>query len=487
MKSAKKLFSLLLTVVMVLSLTVAASAKQEGNLTGGSITIQDAVPGQTYEAYQIMYLESYDASKGAYSYQANSAWEDWLATQTQYVLIDDQGYITWVENADAAAFAKAALAYAEATNIEADATENAPAAAEGQQYSAVEFDNLNLGYWLVDTSLGSLCSLGTTNPDVVMQEKNEVPTVTKEVQEDSDDSWGEKNTAEIGDTVNFRTTVSIQPGAANYALHDEMEAGLTLNPETIKVDGLTAGTDYTVFTTGLTDDCDFEIRFAKTYLDSITKSTDVIVSYSAVVNENAEIYTDANTNKTWLDYGDKLTPDRTPDSTTDTYTYTVDIVKTDSDNQVLDGAQFKLYDAETGGNEIAVAGSNGVYRLAKDGESGVAYMTTVDGKFTINGLDADTTYWLEETKAPDGYNKLPGRVEITFTKDGSGNYLNLSTTMNGDKWEAGDGGVHIVNKTGSLLPGTGGMGTTILYIIGGALVAGAGVTVAARKRVNSAK
>ena len=119
MKHTKKLFSVLLTLVMALALTIPAFAAQQGTLTGGSITINDAVPGQTYKAYQILYLESYNADANAYAYKANSAWETWLRTQTAYVNFDAQGYVTWV-GADAATFAK--LAQEKAATLTADAT-----------------------------------------------------------------------------------------------------------------------------------------------------------------------------------------------------------------------------------------------------------------------------------------------------------------------------------------------------------------------------
>ena len=129
MKNRRKLASLLLALVMLFALATGVMGTQEGTLTGGSITINDAVPGQTYNAYQILYLESYNKDSGAYAYKANSAWKAWLETQTSYVTIDAQGYVTWVENADAAAFAK--LAQVEAAKMTADATATASAATEG--------------------------------------------------------------------------------------------------------------------------------------------------------------------------------------------------------------------------------------------------------------------------------------------------------------------------------------------------------------------
>lgn len=480
MKLLKKLAGLLLAMIMVFSMSTVASATQGTNDNSGSITINDAVEGHTYNAYQILVLESYNTDAKAYAYKANADWAVWLKAQTQYVSIDAQGYVTWVEGADAAAFAKAALAHATATGIKPDATKTADG-------TAVSFTGLNLGYYLIDTTLGTLCSLDTTTPNVEMQEKNEVPSQKKEVQEDSDGSWGDKNTAEIGDTVNYKTTINAKKGAQGYVLHDVMSAGLTLDPDSIEAAGLTKGQDansgdYHVVTTGLGDGCTFEVVFHQSYLDTITANTDIVVTYSAVVNENAQVSPSDNPNTTKLEYGEASSPEDkfTPPSETKTYTFKVDVVKTDDKNKVLDGAQFKLYDAKTGGNEIAlVQVSDGVYRLAKDDETGVNYITTVNGQLEIKGFDANTNYYLEETKAPDGYNKLAERVEIAVKE------TNLEASVSNGIWTSG--GVHIENKTGSLIPSTGGMGTTIFYIIGGVLVAAAGIFFVIRRRVNAGK
>lgn len=279
--------------------------------------------------------------------------------------------MTWVKDADPAAFAKAALAHAKEASIAPDATKTADS-------TTVEFTGLNLGYYLVDTTLGTLCSLDTTIPNVTMREKNEVPSQIKEVQEDSDGSWSDENTAEIGDTVNYRTTINAKPGAKGYVLHDVMSAGLTLNESSVTVAGLTKGQDansgdYHVVTTGLSDGCTFEVVFHQSYLDTITTDTDIVVTYSAVVNEKAQVSPSANPNKTTLKYGEGSKFETVP-SETKTYTFKVDVVKTDEDNKALDGAQFKLFDVKTGGNEIAlVEVSGGVYRLAKDGETGVDF------------------------------------------------------------------------------------------------------------------
>lgn len=478
----KKFASLLLALVMVFAMTVTAFAAQEGPLSGGSITINDAVPGETYNIYQLLYLESYNKDTKAYSYKANSAWETWLRTQTAYVSFDDQGYVTWVDGADAAAFAK--LAQVQAATMTADGTKVAPSAAEGATYSTVAFTDLKLGYYLVDTSLGALCSLDTTNPDVIMAEKNEIPTIDKQVKEDSDGTWGDENTAQIGDTVEFRTTIHAKAGAQNYVLHDEMSDGLTLNPDSISVavggNPLAKGTDYTVVTSSLTDDCDFHIVFAQSFLDSISAATDIVVSYTAVLNDKAVISADANTNKTKLGYGDKS---ETQWDETRTYTFKFDVVKTDSEKKLLTGAKFELYDAKTGGSKIdLVKEADGIYRVATPAEKaaeGFVSAVIEAGIATVKGLDANTTYWLEEIKAPAGFNKLAERVEVKIAND------NLSTTFDGiGAYKDTMGGVQITNKSGTELPSTGGMGTTIFYVIGSILVVAAGVLLVTRKRMN---
>lgn len=489
MKQLKKSVSFLLTLIMTFTLSITAFAAAEGKLDGGSITINDAVPGGIYKIYQLLYLESYDPDggtdgKGAYAYKANSSWESWLKEQTQYVKIDSQGYVTWVDGAIAADFAKAALAYAESQGISADGQETAPAAASGNTYSTVTFNSLKLGYYLADTSVGTLCSLNTTNPNAVIEEKNDVPTIEKEVQEDSTGTWGEENTAQIGDTIAFKTVITAQPGAEEYILHDEMSDGLTLDPDSIEAEAdgisLTADDEFTVVISGLGDNCDFHVIFDQDYLDTINAETIITVTYNAVLNGDAEISADPNTNKTKLNYGEDSRLETTWDETK-TYSFYFDIVKTKTDNKLLDGAKFELYDAKEGGNKILlVKDSGGTYRVATKEEQAVsgfvsAEIEAANGRAAVKGLDADTTYWLEETQAPAGYNVLAERVEVAIADQ------NLSTTLTGDTWTDGDGGIHIVNETGALLPTTGGMGTTLFYVGGGALMAGAAVIFAIKK------
>lgn len=484
MKHMKKLASVLLTLVMALVLTVPAFAAQEGTLTGGSITINDAVPEQIYNAYQLLYLESYNKDAGAYAYKANSAWENWLKTQTSYVSFDTQGYVTWVEGADAAAFAE--LAQAEAVKMTADATATASAAAEGSTYSTVKFKNLKLGYYLVDTTLGTLCSLDTTNPDAVVEEKNEAPTNVKTVEEDSTGNYGKKNDADIGQTVNFKSTITAQAGAENYVFHDTMSAGLTYTGVT----GITLNSsavdvsNYTV-TAPAADGDTFDVTFTQAFCDTLKANDQIVISYTATLNENAVIAGEGNPNTSKVSYGDSSNTKYTPDSQTKTYTWDVDVFKYTREGETekaLAGATFTL-SKNTGDELIPIAlvseGSN-VYRVAMTGENSIVTEITTDttGKFTIQGLDADT-YYLDETKAPDGYNVLADPITIVIGDNG---------VVNGTA-EAPQGvdEVKVLNQTGSVLPSTGGIGTTIFYVLGTILVLGAGVLLVTRKRMSAEK
>ena len=474
MKRTKKLFSLALAFIMAMALMTPAFAAQQGELTGGSITINDAVPGQIYKAYQILYLESYNKDADAYAYKANSAWETWLRTQTTYVSFDAQGYVTWVEGADAAAFAK--LAQVEAAKMTADATATA-------ESTTVTFSNLTLGYYLVDTTLGTLCSLDTTNPDVVMQEKNEVPVNVKTVEEDSTSLYGEKNDADIGQTVNFKSTITAQAGAENYVFHDKMSAGLTYTGVTgITLNGTAVDASYYTVTAPAADGDTFDVTFTQAFCDTLEANDKIVISYTATLNENAVIAGDGNPNTSKVSYGDSSNTKYTPDSQTKTYTWDVDVFKytmVDKTETALAGATFTLSKNADGSNPIAlVSEGNNVYRVAKTGETGTVTEITTDatGKFTIKGLDADT-YYLTETKAPDGYNKLADPITIVIGENG---------VVNGTT-EAPQGvdEVKVLNNTGAELPSTGGMGTTIFYVLGGVLMAGAAILLVTKKKMSN--
>ena len=457
---------------MTLALSVSALAASGTNDNSGTITIDNAVVGKTYTIYEILKLESYnnDATPKAYSYKATDAWVNFINgndIKDVYVKVDGQGYVTWVDGASVADFAAKAKIYAE----KLDANQGKKTA----DSSKVEFTGLNLGYYLVVSDLGALCSLDTTEPNVIIKEKNGEPTIEKKVQEGA--NWGKTNDANIGDTVNFETTINVIDGQPkNYVLHDKMSDGLTLDATSVKVyrNGTELTTGYTLVTDA-EDKCTFEIRFA----DGTLKANDVVkVTYSALLNEKAVIAGAGNPNETQLTYGNNGS---TAWDKTTTYTWRVNVLKytmKDSEQVKLAGAVFTLSKNSDGTNPIAlIKVKDNVYRVAKAGETGITEITTDEtGAFTIEGLDSDTYYLIEKT-APAGYNVLKAPVKVVIDKEGKVTYGDDNAVANPD--------VKVLNQTGTELPSTGGMGTTIFYVLGGVLMAGAFVLLVVRKRMRT--
>ena len=466
-KTFKKLFAALLAAALVLAMAVPAFA--ETNATKGSITISNTVKDETYTIYRMFKLDSYNAESNTYSYTVEPSWKPFFqdgVAGSEYITLDRQNHPTWnaakSQDSDKADFAKLALKWA---------TENkVPPAAESQTStgSDVIFSHLDLGYYLVDSSLGALCGLNTTNPDATIKEKNEKPEIKKEVQTSTGD-WGDKNNAKIGDTVEYKVEIKVADGAQTYTVYDTMSTGLTFNSGSLKVtanDVVT--TDYTL--TPTTNG--FTLVLPESYVSTLTKGTTIIVTYNATLNKDAVIDGDGNTNEVKLSYGNQQ---NTVPSKVTTKSYQFDLVKVDgTTNKLLDGAEFELADGET--KLSFVKDANGNYRVAAAGEEGTTTTITVkNGKVNIYGL-AGKTYTLTETKAPDGYNKLVTPETVNLT-DGS----KASATIESETYV--DGGVVVKNNAGTVLPSTGGMGTTLFYVIGGGLMVAAVVLLVTKKRM----
>ena len=511
MKIIKKIAAIMLSVMMVLGMCSVVGAEGAGTTSGtsadkGKITIDNAIVGQTYTIYQILELESFsdktiEPNTGNYAYKPTSAWKQFVSdaeneSGVKYFIKDGE-YVKWnpevgTDATVIAKFAKEALEYAGKSNI------NFTQQQKNVTNTTVEFNDLSLGYYLVDSSTGALCSLDTTAKEVTIKEKNGVPSVEKKVQEDSKintiDEYGESNTADIGQTVNFKTTITAQAGAQSYVLHDKMEEGLTFSGNVSVTKGtqtFTTPTDYRLVmspSTDIKDDCTFEIVFTQNFCDKLQAGDEIVVTYSATLNEKAVIAGEGNKNETWLKYGDSS---ETTHKTTTTKTYEIPVFKytekTDGNKTGLPNAEFTLSKSEKGTNPIelvditAADETNKTYRVATEIEKSASpkgTITTVTtpstGKFTIQGLDADT-YYLTETKQPDGYNKLTTPVTIVIKEDG--------TITVGGETITSTNPVKVENKSGSLLPSTGGMGTTLFYIFGAILVIGSGVVLITKKRM----
>ena len=495
MKLIKKIAAIMFAFMMVVSMSCNVKADDTTTpATGdGTITINNAIPGQTYKLYRLLDLESYSVNEdgqkenGNYSYKPTSKWKTFLegnGIRDVYFTFEN-GYASWKKGANVETFAKLAIEHANKENavIEAEKTEVASAAIEGNNTPTVTFKNLPLGYYLVDSSVGTLCSLGTTNTDATIREKNGVPSVDKKVSSTETGNYDISNTASIGDTVYFKTTITAQPGAQNYVLHDKMTEGLTLKNDSIfvkKGESIVENTNYTLKTTGLTDGCTFEIQFTPDFCDALNANDKITVTYSAVLNEKAEIgNVDKNTNETWLKYGDSKSTQHKP-TTTKTFEMNVFkfyIDKNDSNTEKgLADAKFTLSKNQNGTDPIKLIdkGSN-TYRVAKTDETNTIteVITPDNGRFTIQGLGAGT-YYLTETKQPAGYNKLSGPVTVVIDETG---------LVKVGESEANP--VKVENKTGTVLPSTGGAGTTMIYLVGAVLVLGSGVVLATKRRVKN--
>lgn len=485
MKLIKKIAAIMFAFMMVVSMSTNVSAEGTNN---GTITINNAVDGQTYTIYKLLDLESYTPDPGTetgiYSYKPNKDWNNFIDTakdsaNTKYFEINENGYATWngaTTDSRKAEFAQKALVYAK--NAANGISNNGSTQATG---TTVSFSGLSLGYYLVESNVGALCSLDTTRPNVTIQEKNGVPSVEKKILETNNTDTS--NYANIGDVVKYQTIITAQKGAQSYVLHDTMEKGLTFNKDVkVKVSGqesnLSLTTDYEVVDNP-GDGCTFDIEFKDTFLKTINEETKIEVTYSATLNADAEIQS-GNNNTTYLTYGND---NKTNPSETTTMTYEIKVLKyTKTINNPLADAKFSLYDAEKNGNIYKLVQKTDTtnYRLAIAEEAGVTEITTTDtGTFSIQGLKPGT-YWLEETAAPKGYNKLAKRIKIEINDHGS-------YTIDGKTQDGGLGytRVDVENKSGTLLPHTGGAGTTMIYLVGALLVLGSGVVLASKRRSNS--
>ena len=512
-KTIQKLMAALLAVAMVCAMAIPAFAT-DGDATAaaatgtGSITIENAVTNQTYKIYRILNLE-YHADTNSYRYTANGAWEDFILRENNNFKLDKEtGAVTWSntnpENNGTAIqqIANSAGKYAEYTpnNVQEDGS----AKANG---ITLTFSNLPLGWYLVvsdlvDLDKGALCSIGTTDPNAVIREKNSKPTIEKEVYEG--DTLGYSNDAGIGDTVKFQTRIHVTDGnPTNYVLHDTMSNGLKFNEKSVTVllmrdpktggsnysGNLTPGTDYELVTS-TSDTCTFEIKFLKPL-----KPYDYIqVDYSATVTSDAVIGTTGNDNKAVLTYGNNSTT--TESSTTKTYVWEMGVRKFanlggDDTNHALADAEFQLYKKDGDTQKYATFNETGantsIYKLTgwtNNATEAAKVKTPANGNITFEGLDAGT-YYLEETKAPTGYNKLTAPITVVISSTLPTTGGTASYTVTADGATTTDYTVRVENKAGTELPSTGGIGTTLFYVIGGGLMVAAIVLLVTKKRMEN--
>ena len=437
----KKILNYLAALVLAIVCSLAT-------VSAASIKIDNSVEGQTYNAYKI-----FDVTKAgeSYAYSIEST-NEWFGVVQTYDQLHDSltltqvgntiKYVVTVNNLDAADFAAYLNDYKAEKTVAGTATGNG---------ATVTINVNKAGYYFVDSSLGALCILYTTDSATNIYEKNEVPTIKKEASQTS---------ASVGQTINFKITVKAGGAAdTSYIVKDTMSEGLDLDATSIsiRVGGkVVEEKHYDILTT----DHGFEINFKDSYTATLNNNDEIVITYDAVVNEKA-ITIDKVTNDATLEYGKTTTVVPTINITN----YDFTLKKVNKNNEQLGDAHFKLYTAETGGTEIKltlVTLNDGTkfYRPALEGETVVEIIA---GNVSIKGL-ASGTYYLEETKAPDGYNQLTERVAVDLTE--------------------GDTAITVENTTGAQLPHTGGMGTVLFITIGSIMVLGFGVLLVTKLRIS---
>ncbi len=508
MKKFSKILSVALLVALVLSLGVASAFAADPDY---SITVTSALPGETYTAYKMFDLVvDNPTSPTAFTYTVNSDWTAFAQTDEfkEIFTVDPQlGYVTstqtdqptWSGTSAFSTLADKAAAYAKTNNITAAGSVTIEEGATSGKINLTE-----AGYYIISSTVGTRAMIESTpdNAAVTVVEKNEQDTNIKEVQEDSTGAWGDKNDAQVGDTVNFKTVTTVTARSINVKIHDTMSEGLTLNPSSIKVytvyDEATpannveytnavirAGTGTNAPDSGDTFTIDIPDSFAAT----ATASQTLTVVYTAELNSAAVVTgTDGKpvinpaTNDTYVSFGNngKSTEDHTDTTTHKFMVYKHKGQETanlaDAVFQVLKGTEVvKLIkidatnyrvadDTEAAGTPVSHA-DDGELNTVEVGALVNDFVTVASGDITIWGVDSDTDYKLHEVQPPKGYNALAADKEVTVNADNNTR-------------------VDVENNTGAQLPSTGGIGTTIFYVVGGVLVLAAIILLVTKKRMS---
>ncbi len=460
----KKVFALVLALAMILAAATAFA---------GTIALKDVIEGETYTAYKILnYTEGDPDANGVKPVSYYLTAEQYTAIGsvleaagfaftasadgTQYTLSNANAIVD--EEVDLAAIA----AYlGEHTDDLGNAI--AKATATGNSSGEASFTSLDAGYYFVTSSAGSLCALHSDQDIVKAVEKNTVPTVDKKEKTTGDEFVDGPVDAGIGDTVHYQIVVTDGTGTNKaITLTDTMSAGLDYTAGSLKINDTAVADDadtdnWKVTVTGRTITIELKAAYVATFdtEEKITITFDATLNKDAVVDDE-----DANSNKVVLEYSEQSTEDEVF-----VETYDFQLKKTDGSN-FLDGAEFKLYDALTGGNEIPMAKDATGYYVDTENATGVNIVVDTADGVNVRSL-APGKYYLEEVKEPEGYNKLGARHELEIT---TGATSPVEVT--------------VVNHAGTELPSTGGIGTTIFYVVGGLLVIGAAVILIARRKVS---
>ena len=509
MKRMKKIMALMLAAIMMMAMSVTAFAAEGATGTHTlTVNVKTTTPaqdlkGQTINLYKLFDVtESGEGQNKNYAYTVNETYKKTLATVLNIAETSkDEDFAaavtklgsdnaTEVQNFANTFTTKALEGKLEATTTSGKITE--------ENKTSYTFNNLAAGYYLVYVTGGkeiqsSLVTVDATTNTVNL--KTEAPSI---------DKTADKTTVNIGDVVTYTVTGAI-PDTTGYSeyvykIHDELTKGLDFVND---ANGTALGTGATTVkvTVAFKDATDASTAPKEATLDSTNnkkmsldlsawvkanqtnKGKEFTVTYYAKVNKDAEV---TNNNKASLEYGNNPsdTTTTTPsEAKTNTYPLDINKIKTGSDEK-LAGAKFSLYtsaeDAKNGKNAIKVSGSNGNY-VVDPASTTIEFesVKSIDGKgynLHINGLEAKD-YWLVETQAPEGFNKLTAPIKVIITKTGDAEWK-----VSKDGVEETDKIIDIENSTGSLLPSTGGRGAIAFAVIAALLVFGVAVSFIRDKR-----
>lgn len=510
----KKVFAAAAAIATVFGLaaTTVATANAADNATLTVSTTDAKFAGKTVNAYK-MFSATVSGDGKAVSYTLTDEWKPFFKNSVGLTGVTDENvndkandYVSKLKDSTLVAFATKASNWAQtkANNITADATATVSADASNGKYTAT-FTGLGYGYYVVavpgatlanaKSQYATLVSVHSTKVDADI--KGDLPTVDKKVQVDG--TGKDATDAKIGDTLTFTLTSTIPDMSAydtyTFNFKDTLSKGLTFGQvKSVKVENvtLTENTDYTVTTPTASNNNTLTVAMK----DFKTKQQanagkKITVTYTATLNENAVVGGAGNVNSAKIQYSNNPSTNGTGESEPSkvrvfTYGFTVDKYTGDYGENAtrLAGAEFTL--AHKDGSVISFvqvsAGSataNAVYRVAKAGETGTTTITTpANGKVVFEGLK-NGEYTLTETKAPAGYNKLASAIGVKVNGQNNGtDTTNAAVTItynndNGNDYNqtASNGVIPVQNKSGAILPGTGGMGTIAFTVIGVLVIA----------------
>lgn len=487
MKHTKRFASLLLAMVMVLAMAIPAfAAGVDSTNATGKITVDNPIANVTYTAYKIFDVTYSDvtAESGNYSYTISTD-SEWFATVEAYAADTAKGLtLTATTNP------KVKLVSTDKTKFSApDFAVALKAAVEGKtgtQLTAdgtgVSADDLDLGYYFVSSTNGALCNLTTTNPTVTIHDKNDFNFKKDDDQAD----------VQFGDTVNYTLTGKVPDTTGftefTYEISDTMSEGLTFKKNVVvKIDGA-AITDATVTYDVENNANKFTVSIpVMNYQDKVAKAIEV--TYSAEVNENAIAKVEVN--HAILKFSNDPTNNtshKTIKQKENVYSAQILLDKylTGNESVKLAGAKFVLYQKNTD-NSISYYYYNDTAKKVEwvaDKAAATVVVTDNNGYGNFNGLK-NGTYYVEEIEAPAGYNLLTEPLTVTINNADNDNYSYPDSAEYEALLPMLKHTVKVANSTGTQLPATGGMGTTVFYIVGSALAVGAVVLLVTKKRMSN--